>query len=68
MVSSESQNISNEFLSPLVKSIVKAEGLDQEELKLIRGVEKQPNHQKDILTYLSQPEIHLPLLKINIQP
>ena len=55
MVSSESQNISNEFLSPLVKSIVKAEGLDQEELKLIRGSGKNNRiTKKDILTYLSQ--------------
>ena len=55
LVSSESQNISNEFLSPLVKSIVKAEGLDQEELKLIRGSGKNNRiTKKDILTYLSQ--------------
>ena len=55
MVSSESQNISNEFLSPLVKSIVKAEGLDQEELKLIRGSGKNNRiTKKDILAYLSQ--------------
>ncbi|MEC7124451.1 MAG: biotin/lipoyl-containing protein, partial [Bacteroidota bacterium] len=55
MVSSESQNISSEFLSPLVKSIVKAEGLDQEELKLIRGSGKNNRiTKKDILTYLSQ--------------
>ena len=55
MVSSEPQNISNEFLSPLVKSIVKAEGLDQEELKLIRGSGKNNRiTKKDILAYLSQ--------------
>ena len=55
LVSSESQNISNEFLSPLVKSIIKAEGLDQEELKLIRGSGKNNRiTKKDILTYLSQ--------------
>ena len=55
MVSAESQNISSEFLSPLVKSIVKAEGLDQEELKLIRGSGKNNRiTKKDILTYLSQ--------------
>ena len=55
MVSSEPQNISNEFLSPLVKSIVKAEGLDQEELKLIIGSGKNNRiTKKDILAYLSQ--------------
>ena len=55
MVSSEPQNISNQFLSPLVKSIVKAEGLDQEELKLIRGSGKNNRiTKKDILAYLSQ--------------
>ena len=55
MVSSEPQNISNQFLSPLVKSIVKAEGLDQEELKLIRRSGKNNRiTKKDILAYLSQ--------------
>ena len=54
-VSSEPQNISNQFLSPLVKSIVKAEGLDQEELKLIRRSGKNNRiTKKDILAYLSQ--------------
>ena len=55
MLSSEPQNISSEFLSPLVKSIVKAEGLDQEEIKLIRGSGKNNRiTKKDILAYLSQ--------------
>lgn len=44
----------NEFLSPLVKSIVKAEGLSQEELKWIVGSGKDTRiTKKDILAYLA---------------
>ena len=45
----------SEFLSPLVKSIVKAEGLSQEELKRIKGSGKDNRiTKKDILAYLAQ--------------
>ena len=45
----------SEFLSPLVKSIVKAEGLSQEELKRIKGSGKENRiTKKDILAYLAQ--------------
>ena len=55
MVSTETTNDNNEFLSPLVKSIVKAEGLSQEEIKRIKGTGKDNRiTKKDILAYLAQ--------------
>ena len=55
MVSPQTSNNNSEFLSPLVKSIVKAEGLSQEELKRIKGSGKDNRiTKKDILAYLAQ--------------
>lgn len=55
VVSSKTPNNNSEFLSPLVKSIVKAEGLSQEELKWIKGSGKDNRiTKKDILAYLAQ--------------
>ena len=55
MVSNEILNQNSEFLSPLVKSIVKAEGLNEEEIKRIKGSGKDNRiTKKDILAYLSQ--------------
>ena len=55
MVSNEILNQKSEFLSPLVKSIVKAEGLNEEEIKRIKGSGKDNRiTKKDILAYLSQ--------------
>lgn len=55
MVSPQTSGNNSEFLSPLVKSIVKAEGLSQEELKRIKGSGKDNRiTKKDILAYLAQ--------------
>ena len=55
MVSNEILNQKSEFLSPVVKSIVKAEGLNEEEIKRIKGSGKDNRiTKKDILAYLSQ--------------
>ena len=55
MVSSETTINYSEFLSPLVKSIVKTEGLSQEELKSIKGSGKDNRiTKKDILAYLAK--------------
>jgi 2-oxoglutarate dehydrogenase E2 component (dihydrolipoamide succinyltransferase) len=55
MVSPQTSGNNSEFLSPLVKSIVKAEGLSQEELKSIKGSGKDNRiTKKDILAYLAQ--------------
>ena len=55
MVSPQTSGDNSEFLSPLVKSIVKAEGLSQEELKRIKGSGKDNRiTKKDILAYLAQ--------------
>ena len=55
MVSNEILNQNSEFLSPLVKSIVKAEGLNEEEIKRIKGSGKDNRiTKKDIMAYLSQ--------------
>lgn len=55
MVSPQNSGNNSEFLSPLVKSIVKAEGLSQEELKRIKGSGKDNRiTKKDILAYLAQ--------------
>ena len=55
MVSSQTSGNNSEFLSPLVKSIVKAEGLSQVELKRIKGSGKDNRiTKKDILAYLAQ--------------
>ena len=57
MVSSETSYNKSEFLSPLVKSIVSAEGLSQEEIKHIKGSGKDNRvTKKDILAYLAQRE------------
>ena len=55
IVSPQTSGNNSEFLSPLVKSIVKAEGLSQEELKRIQGSGKDNRiTKKDILAYLAQ--------------
>ena len=55
MVSPQTSGNNSEFLSPLVKSIVKAEGLSQVELKRIKGSGKDNRiTKKDILAYLAQ--------------
>ena len=55
MVSPQTSGDNSEFLSPLVKSIVKAEGLSQEELKRIKGSGKDNRiTKKDMLAYLAQ--------------
>ena len=55
MVSPQTSGNNSEFLSPLVKSIVKAEGLSHEELKRIKGSGKDNRiTKKDILAYLAQ--------------
>lgn len=55
MVSPQTSGNNSEFLSPLVKSIVKAEGLSKEELKRIKGSGKDNRiTKKDILAYLAQ--------------
>mgnify|MGYP001328060673 CR=1 FL=1 len=55
MVSADTSFNNSEFLSPLVKSIVKAEGLSQEEIKRIKGSGKDNRITKnDLLTYLAQ--------------
>ena len=55
MVSPQTSGNNSEFLSPLVKSIVKAEGLSQEELKRIKGSGKDNRiTKKDMLAYLAQ--------------
>ena len=55
MVSPQTSGNNSEFLSPLVKSIVKAEGLSREELKGIKGSGKDNRiTKKDILAYLAQ--------------
>ena len=55
MVSPQTSGDNSEFLSPLVKSIVKAEGLSQEELKRIKGSGKDNRiTKKDILAYVAQ--------------
>lgn len=55
MVSPQTSGNNSEFLSPLVKSIVKAEGLSQAELKRIKGSGKDNRiTKKDILAYLAQ--------------
>jgi 2-oxoglutarate dehydrogenase E2 component (dihydrolipoamide succinyltransferase) len=55
MVSADTSFNNSEFLSPLVKSIVKAEGLSQEEIKHIKGSGKDNRITKnDLLTYLAQ--------------
>ena len=55
MDSPQTSGNNSEFLSPLVKSIVKAEGLSQEELKRIKGSGKDNRiTKKDILAYLAQ--------------
>ncbi len=55
MVSPQTSGNYSEFLSPLVKSIVKAEGLSQVELKSIKGSGKDNRiTKKDILAYLAQ--------------
>jgi 2-oxoglutarate dehydrogenase E2 component (dihydrolipoamide succinyltransferase) len=54
MVSPQTSGDNSEFLSPLVKSIVKAEGLSKEELKRIKGSGKDNRiTKKDILAYLA---------------
>ena len=55
IVSADTSFNNSEFLSPLVKSIVKAEGLSQEEIKRIKGSGKDNRITKnDLLTYLAQ--------------
>lgn len=55
MVSADTSGNNSEFFSPLVKSIAKAEGLSQEELKRIKGSGKDNRiTKKDILAYLTQ--------------
>tara|TARA_B100001057_G_scaffold264292_1_gene264397 strand:- start:418 stop:1794 length:1377 start_codon:yes stop_codon:yes gene_type:complete len=55
MVSPKTLSHNSEFLSPLVKSIVKSEGLRQEELKRIKGSGKDNRiTKKDILAYVAQ--------------
>ncbi len=54
MVSPQTSGDNSEFLSPLVKSIVKAEGLSKVELKRIKGSGKDNRiTKKDILAYLA---------------
>ncbi len=55
ILSPEKSSNNSKFLSPLVKSIVKEEGLTQEELKRIEGTGKDNRiTKKDILAFLSQ--------------
>ena len=57
IISSETSYDNSEFLSPLVKSIVKAEGLSQEEIKRIEGTGKDNRiTKKDVLAFLDQIE------------
>ena len=54
MVSPQTSGDNSEFISPLVKSIVKAEGLSKVELKRIKGSGKDNRiTKKDILAYLA---------------
>ncbi len=55
MVSADTSANNSEFFSPLVKSIVKAQGLSQEEIKRIKGSGKDNRiTKKDLLAYLAQ--------------
>ena len=55
IVSSEKSTNNSKFLSPLVKSIAREEGLSQEELKRIEGSGKDNRiTKKDILAFLAQ--------------
>ena len=55
LVSPQASEHTNDFYSPLVKSIVKAEGLTEQELKQISGTGKDNRiNKKDILAYLEE--------------